>query len=518
MICTGPNHTGDDGQVQSLAGLHLGSQSLGFTCQWGDCKEPFQSRSDLLNHLRGVHLQADVIQAHKRATLDPPSYHGFLSPNHPLVPNLICDWEHCHEELTPFKAPGPSNLNGFDASLLALSNHVFNQHLGLDPYGQHFLHTQQPLSAPQSYSYQQQQLQNQGTLFNPNGIPPSRSLRWPTQDAREWWTPKAADYFGQSNELDHGCWSDISQSPTWSETSPNHGHMERNGTTRYDPYPPSCRATSALRSSQSKAQAKLQSKAPPKVPLRESPPATQSNGAIAAHGTNKATSHGVGSSTSTAGAANSGTFCCHWTGCTEAGFDFGSSDSLTAHITTQHVGRGKKTYDCFWDGCDRNREKSFPSKQKILRHLQVCSSPLLSPSRPLFSVLILRIRVIRGIDLLSVNSATSAFRSRHRCNSICGDTQMKVGLLSIKCILYWELCAYKGDVQSRMFATSLGVGKRLLLQVDCAFTSGFTTARNHSSVQSAEEASPKVRTCLNMCVLDSLHGLWVHYEHLHYYL
>lgn len=515
MICTGPNHTGDDGQVQSLASMHLGSQSPGFTCQWGDCKESLQSRSDLLNHLRGVHLQADAIQAHKRATLDPPSYHGYLSPNYPLVPNLICDWEHCHEELTPFKAPGPSNLNGFDASLLALSNHVFNQHLGLDPYGQHFFHTQQPLSAPQPYSYQQPQQQNLGTLFDPNGIPPSRSLRWPTQDAREWWTPKAADYFGQSNELDQGCWSDVSQSPTWSETSPNHGHIERNGTTRYDPYPPSCRATSALRSSQSKVQAKLQSKAPPKVPLRESPPATQSNGTVTAHGTSKATSHGVGSSTSTTGAANSGTFCCHWTGCAEAGFDFGSSDSLTAHITTQHVGRGKKTYDCFWDGCDRNREKSFPSKQKILRHLQVCLQLPLSPSRPLFSF-----QSVIGADTehqshtghrpfecdlcherFSEQASLQQHMRRHTNESRC-PVHREHSVLGITRL--------QGDVQSRMCATFLGVGKRLLLQVDCAFTSGFTTARSHSSVQNAEEASPKVQTCLNMCVLDSSHRPWLH--------
>ena len=372
LIYTGPNHTEGDG-VQSLAGLHLGSQSPEFTCQWGDCKESLQSRSDLLNHLHGVHLQADVIQAHKRATLDPPSHHGFLSLNPSLTPNLICDWEHCHEELTPFNAPGPSNLNGFDASLLVLSNHIFNEHLGLDPYGQHFFNTQQPLSALQPYLYQQQQQQDQGTLFNPNGTDPSRSLRWPIQEGREWWAPpKAVDYFGQSSEQDQGRWSGISQSPTWSEASPNHGRVERNGTARYDPYRPGCRTTSALRSSQSKVLAQPQSQVPPKTTLRKSPPATPSNGPLAAPGTSKATSNGAGSSTSTTGVAHHGIFFCHWTGCAEAGVDFGSSDHLTAHITAQHVGSGKKTYDCFWDGCDRNGEKSFPSKQKILRHLQVC--------------------------------------------------------------------------------------------------------------------------------------------------
>jgi hypothetical protein len=205
--------------VHSLAGLHLGPQAPGLICQWGDCKESFQSRSDLLNHLHGVHLQADVIQAHKRATLDPPPYYGFFNPNPPLTPNLICDWEHCHEELTPFKAPGPSNLNGFDASLLALSNHVFNEHFGLDPYGQHFFNAQQPLSAHQSYSYQQQQ--NQATLYNPHGTIPTRSLRWPVQDEREWcYPPKSVDYFDQGNEPEQARKPNMPQSSSWPEGSP----------------------------------------------------------------------------------------------------------------------------------------------------------------------------------------------------------------------------------------------------------------------------------------------------------
>ena len=284
-----------------------------------------------------------------------------------MTPNLICDWEHCHEELTPFKAPGPSNLNGFDASLLALSNHVVNEHFGLDPYGQHFLSAQQPLSAHQSYYHQQPP--NQATLCNPT---PPRSLRWPIQEGREWSNPpKAVDYSGQGNEPDQGRWSNMSQSSTWPEGSPNHSRIERNSAARYDPYSLSCRATSAIRISQSKVQGKPHTKASPKATLRKSPLAFQSNMAGTVPGINKPTSNGAGLSGHSASPANPGTFCCHWSGCPEAVLDFGSSDSLTAHITTQHVGSGKKTYDCFWDACDRNGEKSFPSKQKILRHLQV---------------------------------------------------------------------------------------------------------------------------------------------------
>src|SRR5258707_4804340 len=51
-----------------------------------------------------------------------------------------------------------------------------------------------------------------------------------------------------------------------------------------------------------------------------------------------------------------------------------------------------------------------------------------------------------------------------------------------------------------MCATSLVVGKRLLSRVDYASTKAWTTVRNHSSARNAEEASPKVRICLNMCV------------------
>jgi hypothetical protein len=378
LISITSNHTEDSiNGVHSFADLHLGPQSPVLTCLWGDCKESFHSRPDLLSHLHAVHLQYDVIQAHKRATNEPPPYHRFLNPNSPMTPNLICDWQHCHEELTPFKAPGPSTLNGFDASLLALSNHIVNEHFGLDPYGQHFFSAQQPLSAHQPYFYQQQPQQNQSTLFNPNGITPPRSLRWPIQEERETWNPpKIVDYFDQSNEPDQGCCSDMSQSSTWPEGSPNHGRIERNSTARYDPYSPRCRATSAIRLSQSKVQGKARTKASPRATLLKSPLASQSNMA----GTNKPTTNGVGLPALSASAANPGTFCCHWTGCPVPGLDFGSSDNLTAHITTQHVGSGKKTYDCFWDACDRNGEKSFPSKQKILRHLQVCFSPSWSPS------------------------------------------------------------------------------------------------------------------------------------------
>ena len=58
---------------------------------------------------------------------------------------------------------------------------------------------------------------------------------------------------------------------------------------------------------------------------------------------------------------------CRWAEC---GKSFSSCDTLTAHITSAHVGSGKAHYDCYWEGCSRHGESGFASKQKICRHLQ----------------------------------------------------------------------------------------------------------------------------------------------------
>ncbi|TFY78057.1 hypothetical protein EWM64_g5955 [Hericium alpestre] len=58
---------------------------------------------------------------------------------------------------------------------------------------------------------------------------------------------------------------------------------------------------------------------------------------------------------------------CQWYGCDKT---FSSVDELTAHINAEHVGGGKAQYECLWEGCTRNGEKGFASKQKICRHIQ----------------------------------------------------------------------------------------------------------------------------------------------------
>lgn len=62
---------------------------------------------------------------------------------------------------------------------------------------------------------------------------------------------------------------------------------------------------------------------------------------------------------------------CMWLNCQER---FASCSALMVHVTTEHVGGGKNHYGCFWDGCGRNGENGFKSKQKICRHLQVRSA------------------------------------------------------------------------------------------------------------------------------------------------
>jgi hypothetical protein len=59
---------------------------------------------------------------------------------------------------------------------------------------------------------------------------------------------------------------------------------------------------------------------------------------------------------------------CLWEVCRKS---FETCNDLMTHISAAHVGSGKAQYDCLWEGCARNGDKGFSSKQKICRHLQV---------------------------------------------------------------------------------------------------------------------------------------------------
>lgn len=82
---------------------------------------------------------------------------------------------------------------------------------------------------------------------------------------------------------------------------------------------------------------------------------------------------------------------CRWHGC---GSIFADAGALTDHVTEEHVGRGKSSYECMWDGCvrcdhdcescdegesevkkdgvDEGKQmgRKFATRQKVLRHIQ----------------------------------------------------------------------------------------------------------------------------------------------------
>jgi len=59
---------------------------------------------------------------------------------------------------------------------------------------------------------------------------------------------------------------------------------------------------------------------------------------------------------------------CLWPGCTHQ-TAFSDPSSLMDHLSV-HIGKGKDSYICFWDGCGGPGGRLFQSRQKVLRHLQ----------------------------------------------------------------------------------------------------------------------------------------------------
>ncbi|KAJ2747403.1 zinc-finger protein [Coemansia sp. BCRC 34301] len=57
---------------------------------------------------------------------------------------------------------------------------------------------------------------------------------------------------------------------------------------------------------------------------------------------------------------------CLWSTC---GRDYGTVDALTAHLAAGHVGGGRSSYACEWQGCERGG-RPFAQRQRALRHMQ----------------------------------------------------------------------------------------------------------------------------------------------------
>ncbi|KAH9813757.1 zinc finger protein 37 [Melampsora americana] len=58
---------------------------------------------------------------------------------------------------------------------------------------------------------------------------------------------------------------------------------------------------------------------------------------------------------------------CNWKSC--KGHTYLTTAQLTEHISSDHIGSGKSSYTCLWEGCPGNG-KSFNQRQKVMRHLQ----------------------------------------------------------------------------------------------------------------------------------------------------
>jgi hypothetical protein len=83
---------------------------------------------------------------------------------------------------------------------------------------------------------------------------PSRSLRWPTQEGREWWAlPRQSITLAKATNRIKGAGLIYAPILYMARDLTESWPCERNSTARYDPYRPSCRAMSAIRSSQSKS-------------------------------------------------------------------------------------------------------------------------------------------------------------------------------------------------------------------------------------------------------------------------
>jgi hypothetical protein len=114
---------------------------------------------------------------------------------------------------------------------------------------------------------------------------------------------------------------------------------------------------------------------------------------------------------------------CKWLDCQER---FASCQALMAHITAEHVGGGRNHYGCFWDGCGRNGDKGFKSKQKICRHLQVCSSRSDAVQRSIGVDRAPFRSHTRGTVLTNVRFANSVFRKLRLCSNTCDGIRKRV--------------------------------------------------------------------------------------------
>jgi hypothetical protein len=112
---------------------------------------------------------------------------------------------------------------------------------------------------------------------------------------------------------------------------------------------------------------------------------------------------------------------CRWRGCEGS---FANVDDLMNHLTAVHVGSGKNHYECLWNGCERNGQNGFGSKQKVCRHLQVRICP--SSAMPFDLICNGGNRCTRVTNRSSASFANNIFPRRRLYNSTCVVIHKKV--------------------------------------------------------------------------------------------
>jgi len=112
---------------------------------------------------------------------------------------------------------------------------------------------------------------------------------------------------------------------------------------------------------------------------------------------------------------------CRWRGCEHS---FANVDDLMNHLTAVHVGSGKNHYECLWNGCERNGQNGFGSKQKVCRHLQVRICP--SSAMPFDLICNGGNRCTRVTNRSSASFVNSIFPRRRLYNNTCVVIHKKV--------------------------------------------------------------------------------------------
>lgn len=340
-------HTHQESMIPSANhSLPLPVQDLPHKCMWHGCKQSFSLLSELVGHVNLTHLRPETQPpppVSDNSRYEPqPQYHaqsqnafGTGAPSDPRSP-MACLWDQCSLHLTPEEIAGPSTSSEYANFLTALESHLLQDHLGLRPG--HFGGLVAPSTPSCHLSLGPPSTNFIPTPSHSHSHSHSASTSTSTSGSSQSTPPSSFFY-------DSGAY-----------TQPQHGADSMSVDT--DPSP----ATSA------DASPSLTQVSP--VPPEQTPLTTTTTATVVVGTTPSPPPALANTTTSPASSSSTGTGAphrCDWQGC---GSVFTSSDELTAHLTSAHVGGGKARYECFWDGCDRYGERGFSSKQKICRHLQ----------------------------------------------------------------------------------------------------------------------------------------------------